>query len=41
MLVPFVLQLKLSAAATVGVRFLDHLIIGDHSPFSFRAHGLL
>ena len=30
-----------AAAATVGVRFLDHLIIGDHSPFSFKAHGLL
>ncbi|MBI3779675.1 MAG: DNA repair protein RadC [candidate division NC10 bacterium] len=30
-----------AAAATVGVRFLDHLIIGDHSPFSFKANGLL
>jgi len=30
-----------AAAATVGVRFLDHLIIGDGSPFSFKASGLL
>ena len=30
-----------SAAATVGVRFLDHLIIGDAAPFSFKANGLL
>jgi DNA repair protein RadC len=25
----------------VGIRFLDHLIIGDASPFSFKANGLL
>jgi len=31
---------KLSAAA-VGIRFLDHLIIGDAAPFSFKASGLL
>ena len=30
-----------AAAATVGIRFLDHLIIGDGAPFSFRASGLL
>ncbi len=30
-----------TAAATVGVRFLDHLIIGDDAPFSFKAAGLL
>lgn len=30
-----------SAAATVGVRFLDHLIIGETTPFSFKANGLL
>lgn len=30
-----------AAAATVGIRFLDHLIIGDAAPFSFKAHGLL
>lgn len=30
-----------AAAATVGVRFLDHLIIGDDLPFSFKATGLL
>ncbi|MGH7378917.1 MAG: JAB domain-containing protein, partial [Candidatus Methylomirabilales bacterium] len=30
-----------AAAATVGIRFLDHLIIGDMSPFSFKASGLL
>lgn len=30
-----------AAAATVGVRFLDHLIIGDGPPFSFKAAGLL
>lgn len=30
-----------AAAATVGVRFLDHLIIGDGAPFSFKAAGLL
>jgi DNA repair protein RadC len=29
------------AAATVGIRFLDHLIIGDAAPFSFKANGLL
>jgi len=23
------------------VRFLDHLIIGDGQPFSFRNHGLM
>lgn len=30
-----------AAAAAVGVRFLDHLIIGDATPFSFKANGLL
>jgi len=30
-----------AAAATVGIRFLDHLIIGDGPPFSFKAAGLL
>ena len=30
-----------AAAATVGVRFLDHLIIGDALPFSFKTNGLL
>jgi DNA repair protein RadC len=30
-----------AAAATVGIRFLDHLIIGDGVPFSFKAVGLL
>ncbi len=30
-----------AAAVTVGVRFLDHLIVGDTAPFSFKAHGLL
>lgn len=30
-----------AAAATVGIRFLDHLIIGDGAPFSFKASGLL
>lgn len=30
-----------AAAATVGIRFLDHLIIGDIAPFSFKASGLL
>ncbi|MBI5167119.1 MAG: hypothetical protein HY998_05190, partial [candidate division NC10 bacterium] len=30
-----------AAAATVGLRFLDHLIIGDATPFSFKAVGLL
>lgn len=29
------------AAATVGVRFLDHLVIGDGAPFSFKTLGLL
>jgi DNA repair protein RadC len=28
-----------AAAATVGLRFLDHLIIGDGEPFSFKASG--
>ena len=28
-------------AAVVGIRFLDHLIVGDPEPFSFRANGLL
>jgi len=36
-----VTQALKSAAATVGVRFLDHLIIGDAAPFSFKANGLL
>ena len=30
-----------AAATTVDVRFLDHLIIGDGPPFSFKAAGLL
>jgi DNA repair protein RadC len=30
-----------AAAATVGVRFLDHLIIGEATPFSFKTNGLL
>jgi DNA repair protein RadC len=30
-----------AAAAVVGIRFLDHLIIGDTEPFSFRANGLI
>ena len=30
-----------AAAATVGVRFLDHLVIGETDPFSFKANGLL
>jgi len=30
-----------AAAAVVGIRFLDHLIIGDTTPFSFRANGLV
>lgn len=30
-----------AAATVVGVRFLDHLIIGDAAPFSFKANGLL
>ena len=30
-----------AAAATVGVRFLDHLIIGDATPFSFKGNGLI
>ena len=30
-----------AAAAAVGVRFLDHLIIGDGEPFSFKASGLM
>lgn len=30
-----------AAAAVVGIRFLDHLIIGDTTPFSFKAHGQL
>jgi DNA repair protein RadC len=30
-----------AAAAAVGIRFLDHLIIGDATPFSFKANGLL
>jgi DNA repair protein RadC len=30
-----------AAAAVVGIRFLDHLIIGDAVPFSFKANGLL
>ncbi|HLC02333.1 MAG TPA: UPF0758 domain-containing protein [Anaerolineales bacterium] len=29
------------AAATVSVRFLDHLIIGDSTPYSFKANRLL
>lgn len=34
-------QVVKAAAATVGIRFLDHLIIGDTAPFSFKANGLL
>jgi len=30
-----------AAAAAVGVRFLDHLIIGDGEPFSIKAAGLM
>jgi DNA repair protein RadC len=30
-----------TAAVTVGVRFLDHLIVGEATPFSFKANGLL
>lgn len=30
-----------AAAAAIGIRFLDHLIIGDAVPFSFKANGLL
>ena len=30
-----------AAAMAVGVRFLDHLIIGDAAPFSFKVNGLL
>ncbi len=30
-----------AATATVGVRFLDHLVIGETDPFSFKANGLL
>ncbi len=30
-----------AAAASVGLRFLDHLIIGDSAPFSFKGSGLL
>jgi DNA repair protein RadC len=30
-----------AAAAVVGIRFLDHLIIGETTPFSFKANGLL
>ncbi len=30
-----------AAAATVGLRFLDHLIVGETEPFSFKAKGLL
>ncbi len=30
-----------AAAMSVGVRFLDHLIIGDATPFSFKAIGLV
>ena len=30
-----------AGAAAVGIRFLDHLIIGDASLFSFKANGLL
>jgi DNA repair protein RadC len=30
-----------AAAAAVGIRFLDHLIIGDTAPYSFKANGNL
>jgi DNA repair protein RadC len=36
-----VTQALKAAAATVGVRFLDHLIIGEAAPFSFKANGIL
>lgn len=36
-----VTQALKSAAAIVGVRFLDHLIIGEAAPFSFKANGIL
>lgn len=29
------------AARSLGVRFLDHLIVGEGEPYSFRRHGLL
>lgn len=34
-------QVLKAAAETVGVRFLDHLVIGETDPFSFKASGLL
>lgn len=36
-----VTQALKAAAATVGIRFLDHLIIGEETSFSFKASGLL
>ncbi len=30
-----------AAAAAVGIRFLDHLIIGDERPFSFKSQGMM
>jgi DNA repair protein RadC len=34
-------DLLAQAARPLGVRFLDHVIIGDGQPFSFRHHGLM
>jgi len=34
-------QVVKAVAAAVGIRFLDHLIIGDSAPLSFKAGGLL
>ncbi len=34
-------DLLVQAARPLGVRFLDHLIIGEGPPFSFRSHGLI
>ena len=34
-------DLLAQAARPLGVRFLDHLIIGEGEPFSFRHHGLM
>jgi DNA repair protein RadC len=36
-----VTQAVKAAAAVVGIRFLDHLIIGEDALFSFKANGLL
>jgi DNA repair protein RadC len=34
-------EMLLQAARPLGVRFLDHLVIGEGEPFSFRKNGLL